>query len=206
MILSAKYQPVSASHNHRVLTGRSGPRSSGHSSLVQSLVFTQQPACSSIGLSNEFTGRLSSLTNLDDIFQLLLTNLRSRQVQLSSPYDLFLLFELFDLGFSSSYELLSLVGFASIIISLALLSFLFLLFDFLRSLSFGCSERGADWGSKDFSGFFGCVVETRSWAVFKGNVGVVLQISVGPTRYSSRLTSIPFLFFFGRRLVISIIH
>jgi hypothetical protein len=91
---------------------------------------------------------------------------------------LFLLFKLFDLGFSSSNELLSLVGFASIIISLALLSFLFLFFDLLGSFTFGGSECGTDWGSEDFGGFFGCVVETRSWAVLKGNIGVVLHISV----------------------------
>jgi len=139
MMLSATYQPLSTSQSHSKLTGRSGPRSPGHGSLVQSLVFTQQPACGAVRLSNKFTSRLSSLTNLDDIFQLLLTNLRSRQVQLSPPDDLFLLFELFDLGFSSGYELLSLIGFASIIVALALLSLLFLLFDFLRSLSFGCS-------------------------------------------------------------------
>jgi len=90
---------------------------------------------------------------------------------------LFLLFKLFDLGFTSSYELLSLVGFASIVVSLALLSFLFLLFDLLGSFTFGCSEGGTNWGSEDFGGFFGGVVETRSWAVLKGNIGVVLHIS-----------------------------
>jgi hypothetical protein len=91
---------------------------------------------------------------------------------------LFLLFELFDLGFSSGNELLGLVGFASIIVSLALLSLLFLLFDLLGSFAFGCSEGGTDWCSEYFSGFFGRVVETRSWAVLKGNVGVVLSISI----------------------------
>jgi len=90
---------------------------------------------------------------------------------------LFLLFELFDLGFSSSYELLCLVGFASIVVALALLSFLFLLFDLLGSFTFRCSEGGTNWGGEDFGGFFGRVVETRSWAVLKGNIGVVLHIS-----------------------------
>jgi hypothetical protein len=91
---------------------------------------------------------------------------------------LFLLFELFDLGFSSSYELLSLIRFASIIVSLALLSFLFLFFDLLGSFTFGCSEGRTDGGGKDFGGFFGRVVETRSWAVLKGDIGVVLYISI----------------------------
>jgi hypothetical protein len=94
---------------------------------------------------------------------------------------LFLLFELFDLSFSSSDELLGLIGFASIIVALSLLSFLFLFFDLLGSFSFGGSEGGTDWGGKDFGGFFGRVVETRSWAVLKGDIGVVLYISVSPT-------------------------
>ena len=159
-------------------TGRSGPRGPGHSSLVQSLVFTQQPACSSIRLTNQFSSSLSSLTNLDDIFQFLFTDLWSRQIKLPSPDDLLLLFELLDLGLSSSYELLSLIRLATFIVTLALLAFLLLLLNLLGTFTFGSAKGGTDGSGEHFGGFLGGVVESRSWAVLERNIGIVLVVSM----------------------------
>jgi hypothetical protein len=89
------------------------------------------------------------LTDLDDILQLLLPNLRCRQIQLSAPNDLLLLFELLDLGFSCSDELLSLVRFAFTVVAFALLVLFLLLLDLLATLAFGSSQSRTDRSSKD---------------------------------------------------------
>jgi len=96
---------------------------------------------------------------------------------------------------------LGLVGFAFSIIALALLSFLLLLLDLLRTFTFGGSEGGSDRSGEDFGCFFGSIVETGCWAVLERDIRVVLFISTDIATQNLALTSIPFLFFFGRRLL-----
>jgi hypothetical protein len=95
---------------------------------------------------------------------------------------------------------LGLVGFAFSVIALALLSLFLLLLDLLGSFAFGGSEGGSDRGGEYFGCFFGSIIETGCWAVLERDICVVLFISTDIATQNLALTSIPFLFFFGRRL------
>ena len=87
-----------------LLTLRSSSRRPRHSRVLQTLVVTQKPSTRLTTASNEAFGTLTCLSNLYNVLQLRLPNLRTGQYQLSPPPNRLCLLQLLNLGITSGYK------------------------------------------------------------------------------------------------------